>query len=751
MPVPRNAFQGVSRPRTALPGTSLLHTALMRYTVCRVPRRRCWATAEPRGYDWLWSQHHEIRETDLLSVFEAVVSLSQSISTFCEESAAHASEYDEDTDGPVSVDPLPAWVPWLKIICSSIREHIHPPVALASGHRGLADKTAAEAFKFHLQTSRKVPLKRIADTELSQTGDMGVEMGIPDFRIKSHESLLPVWVQNLDTSLDVEAISEEQLPSQPDIEEGSGSLDGPMLAASDESHCFEPELDMDDVAPGVSRLDILDEEFDIAEDGLIFFMPNSLTIAGLQHIINNLCADTHKSLTHWGKFHADLKNLEAFLNVPERTDRFIWTCLRHTRFAVFEHKFIRFSQSMYEARWHEVVCFLKKVMGVLQTLILTFDVHKYLKGTDAFGNDQEKQPRKEKSQEERKGFVQFNPHALAKFLKDPFSVYYCNMAFTVEQIPSALAREAECCICHKPLVKGMSEYRRKKLFEKHYGAGEGFCLMAGKIMPELVAGGLEDALEEIWGLQENVLRHVSYAGLNPPSSADWTRIIADFNQARLNVLSQLRVKTDYVKRLPVKFCGLAVISEEGARKIGKEIIEDFEKDPQQSVHHRITWKLMQPGAVFQVQLRLFVSGVRRNDLACAYRMQVALFRFPSGVETTIEEKHSRVAIALKAHHIGPVRVSLSNRLPLLERLMRRNQVAAISLLEHFTKARQTSQVPALLGIDMHPGLMKSAGRSRRAANLLLPKVIKVVYRCAPPSIYRNIRNIIFVSFIVLNC
>ncbi len=47
-------------------------------------------------------------------------------------------------------------------------------------------------------------------------------------------------------------------------------------------------------------------------------LPNGLTMAGLQHVIHNLCDDVHQNLEHWAIFSKELKGLESFLRVEAR-------------------------------------------------------------------------------------------------------------------------------------------------------------------------------------------------------------------------------------------------------------------------------------------------------------------------------------------------------------------------------------------------------------------------------------------------
>ena len=86
------------------------------------------------GYDWIWSQYHELAERDVLKTFRAVQKLSQAVSKHLREAGAE--------DAPFEDPALQAggWQPFLDTIRNSIREQINPPAALGSGHRSLADK-----------------------------------------------------------------------------------------------------------------------------------------------------------------------------------------------------------------------------------------------------------------------------------------------------------------------------------------------------------------------------------------------------------------------------------------------------------------------------------------------------------------------------------------------------------------------------------------------------------------------------------
>ena len=228
--------------------------------------------------------------------------------------------------------------------------------------------------------------------------------------------------------------------------------------------------------------------------------------------------------------------------MEERRLRYVHTCLVNTRYEIYKKKFDKFGQTLYEERWHEVLQFLEKINPLLQTLILTFDVQKYLSGVD-YDASRDTQAAAEERQDARKGFVKFSPYMLKESLSSGLFLTYHAAMLATERIPNRLAQEGEMCPCHKFLMKSLhlSLYKRELLTEKHYGV-PGPCPMAGKNLPELCGGYLEEALEEEAELQEQRLRGVSYRGAPQPTPADWSIVTEDFNAQKLHILMELRQK-----------------------------------------------------------------------------------------------------------------------------------------------------------------------------------------------------------------
>lgn len=69
----------------------------------------------------------------------------------------------------------------------------------------------------------------------------------------------------------------------------------------------------------------------------------------------------------------------------------------------------------------------------------------------------------------------------------------------------------------------------------------------------------------------------------------------------------------------------------------------------------------------RVGLDLFATtSIPLRELGAFFVSEVAKLRFVIVVETTIENKHARVTLARRTHAIGPVIVSLTNRILMLD-------------------------------------------------------------------------------------
>ena len=263
-------------------------------------------------------------------------------------------------------------------------------------------------------------------------------------------------------------------------------------------------------------------------------MPRAFTIGGLQRTVNNLTADVHQGMKQWSHFHTALKALECLLRVDERRQRFIWTCLQGTPLEGRGFRFQKFKGSLYESRWREVLGFLKKLSNLLPTLAKAWDSAKYIRGVNAEGLNRPVQASAERQQNERQGLAAFDPERITAALKSPLFHSYVAMALLREEIPEALASSVEACPCHRELFKHVSEHKRRKALEQHFGQGLTTCPMSGKLLPELVAGELESVFEQICSVRETSLSLLPLPGLRSLTGEEWNALMSDFRSGSLS-------------------------------------------------------------------------------------------------------------------------------------------------------------------------------------------------------------------------
>ena len=645
--------------------------------------RYLWSDSSPMGgFDWLWSQHHEIERCKLVETAQAV----WSFETAFRQHVLKLIKEKEDEEDEGDIDHLALqrkdeWIPWLESILRNIIEHINPPAALGQGFRDVQDKLKAIVFKWALQTQASHPLDKVARTIVGHTSDMGVEAAIADFRCRDIESLLPPWMDRGSLELDIEG--EALATDAPCVFERDTQVlasdhggDGPTLDDDDSesaggvaSDVDGPELDSP-VEPAQSDApfagDVQDTDSDIGSE---FALPEAIPIAGLQHVIDNLTKDAHQSMHGWDTFFTQLKQFESLLRSGDHRRTYVWTCLRGHPLKTQEHRFSRWSSSLYEARWREVCAFLRHLVPLLPTLCATWDPQKFKSGRSGdAGIEQPCQEQARERQEEVEGMRKFDPGSITKSLRSSFFLNYCSMVLFLDDVPTKMAEWSEGCRCHGCLHKILSPYLLKRLLANHFNSIIGRCPMGGKRASEIVSGKFMEVIEELWKITEGALHSLpTLPGASPMTHAQHEALLADFYKAQVTMMTLLRIKLEYWRKLPWILAGLSDTDEEKARACGRLAVLQWRKDPRRDAHHRITWKLMRPNSVFLAQLIAFVDGRARNACGTVFLEQIAVFMFLPTVETTIEEKHARVSLSRRRHYIGPVRVSLSNRFPLFER------------------------------------------------------------------------------------
>eukprot|EP00959_Pyramimonas_sp_CCMP1952_P425434 8911864-Pyramimonas_sp.AAC.1 len=218
-------------------------------------------------------------------------------------------------------------------------------------------------------------------------------------------------------------------------------------------------------------------------------------------------------------------------------------------------------------------------------------------------------------------------------------------------------------------------------------------------LPELVVEGIDSAFE-VLQLQghRDLLDFEPPGGIPHLSASDWELLLRDYSSACKSMLTLLRVKTAYLKQLPILYAGLAVADEGVARAHASEVLASFMRDPRKELHDPRTWELLDPDCENAAELQKFIAGTSRSECSYLFQMNIAVFRFMHCVETSIEEKHARASMAKLKHHIGPCRISLSNRLPMLMRWLALGQTSGQQVVDAFSCVRSLSKIRSELHI-----------------------------------------------------
>ena len=694
-------------------------------------------------FEWLWSMYIELASEDIIPTFEAVNEMRRRVSEYVKR--INKTKKDDEAWTTEELTYVPEeWKPLLHQIKRSIVPHINHPAALASGNMGLADKVATEVYKQHFNCPPSVNLGEDATRVRSNTGDMGHEMAIPTFKVDSDkvENLLPAWVQRRDLGDDISRASELEELGEPCNDDDLG--DDLQVDEDDDLGCDIDEGDLecgicldDGVHPAGPRPEPSQDQrppVPEAPKGKEY-MPNSLTISGLMHQMDNQNNDSNKAMDYWPQFWMELKNLEAMLRSSDRRQSCVVTCIRPSRFAFLEKRILKFDASLYEDRWLEVINFLKKVRPLLSGLTQTFKAARFRsKATEADVNDNTSR-RKAKARSRNdtaKQLSEFDPELLEKSLSTGLFHYFINMVFLLDSIPADFAKRYALCPCHGELLKGLDGYKMRLVLEAHYGQGISSCPMGAKTLPELLSNGVRQVMDELRDLAEVSIRtYDPPPGVSEMSEQHWDILLRNFRQGYRANLAIAEMKNAYLVSLPICLGGVAVENEDEARANGRRAREAFRKDPREEVHDPRTFRLMGDGSIFSCDLDKFIDGgIARKDLRYEFRYEIALFRYPFVLETTVEERHAKASVTARKHWVGPVKLSLSNRLPMMELWIQLGVITGLDLLDAFSAARSLLDIPHLFGLDLHTNLgpVDAQGKKTHPASLRAD-LCNVLYRC----------------------
>ena len=311
-----------------------------------VPMQRyLWMDSSPQiGRNWLWVQEHVLPQAKAVHLMYQVWEL-----------IAHMSAVEPDQLRDYDVVSPPHIRALCKSVMLNLRHHVHTPVALGSGMAKEVHEAAAVAHVCSLAAGGGMQgLKTYLSEVRATCTDMGTELGLSSLQV-SADILLPPWLRRC----------------RPMAADDAEELGGAILHGEELPVCCDDEEDMYCSLHADDEEELLDDDAagglnegsgggsGPADADIDLFLPRSIPVAGLQHVLDNLTSDTHRHLKHWPAYHASLKNLEAFLSYRFRRERFTRWCLRGTPHACREQDFANWSKTLYDKRWREVVAFVR--------------------------------------------------------------------------------------------------------------------------------------------------------------------------------------------------------------------------------------------------------------------------------------------------------------------------------------------------------------------------------------------------------
>lgn len=155
----------------------------------------------------------------------------------------------------------------------------------------------------------------------------------------------------------------------------------------------------------------------------------------------------------------------------------------------------------------------------------------------------------------------------------------------------------------------------------------------------------------------------------------------------------------------------------------------FDADPREGAHHRITYAWLCRESPLRDDLQAFANGTSRSQLSATSLRMIAMMRFIPTVETCVEALHRKVSLQSMTG-LSPVRVSLANRLGLLESRIAADSAFVQQLVQCFSEARRFKNVAALMGFTRHPLL-----QGRVKSKSIVPILASIIYRCSLDDVF----------------
>ena len=750
-----------------------------------------WSDSSPiHGRDWFIAKHIRIPSDMLLDVFDATQrltadrwSLAHQVQRSRKRKRRLAGIVDEESDNEdfdLGLHDVPAGglsvatrQSLCKVVAANVRLHIHVPTAVGQRAADVAHKCSALAHSVGVECASESDLKLWFRGVVSWCTDMGTEMGQVDFRGRA-ASLLPSWWRwprpfeadraDSDGSEDPLAtpIAGIAVPKQGRLAFDQGEGDGDPMECSDPvseppavSLEFDAEMEEEpspasrpgsprapsvaspaSPAPAVavasesgsSDSDTSTGTLEQESCGGPRFMPRALYVPGMLHVLHNLCWDVTESMSYWGTFWSQLKNAAALLAHPDMLRRLAATCIMGSRQEHARELFSKACPELYEKRWGAVYAFMKSARAPLLVLRLAWQQSAFVAGGNAAGQDGNAKSN-------------FDPEAFTRTLSSNMFFAYLDMCLAVNKFVWSIAGWCEGCSCHEPLLVGtVSAHVRRTRLVADYGEGVKTCPLASMRFPELVVAGFSAVCagtfaESSAQLMADVAVWVT--------AGEWQVVLSDFQAAFERFQLVLRVKTDFLNKLPWLLGGLAHHDSAVQREYAQRCLRAFDETPEafRPRLHRLAKTFLKPGSKMRRDIEKLAAGKEWAELGNRRRKAIAALRFVCLAERIIEAGHKDIKAPSGFHRCGPCSASLYVRTTtVLEGNLFhggaeefREYVAAVDATRHIRSAIQ--QVHCFLHPLFDELREASLAKQETQTTKYLKYLAQVLYRCDLQSMF----------------
>lgn len=387
--------------------------------------------------------------------------------------------------------------------------------------------------------------------------------------------------------------------------------------------CF--QLHSDDAVAG---------EVDIAR-----LFPRALWIPGPMHLLHGISGEIPRALLSYESwFLPKLRKVCSFLSSPWMMERFREQCLQAPEAQDFEPLFrSSVDASLAEWRWLSLMKCLTLATERKFPLMMHFSIDRM------FFNERQQEGSRRGSHPDisgegisrpapdAEGSKRENIKALHDVVNDRCFWAYCHMLLAMGHVLCQLETLVWSCPCHPErretlLLNAMHE-------GKHHAVKP--CFMAGRIGPQLAAGGCREDFATFARLRSmDMLQHV--IELTPQSKAF---VMNEFGRAKTRVGMMLQSKFTCFEVLPLKLMGMAHLKEDIARRIASEVAEEvrhmqaeLSASDWQNAHSQVRFF-----ADYIDQLLEYGAGtISRGELPEACQRKIRAFFFLQINETGVE-------------------------------------------------------------------------------------------------------------------